>query len=520
MTTRKKLPIGIQTFENLILEGYAYVDKTRFVQELAGTAKYFFLSRPRRFGKSLFLSTLKAAFEGKRDLFQGLYLYDNWDWDRTNPVIHISFGSGVMRSVEELHSSFSYLLDEHEQIHGIQSGYTDLKNRFADLIKQTQTKYGQQVVVLIDEYDKPILDSIHRTDMAVAIREELKNFYSVLKDADPYLRLVFITGVSKFSKVSLFSGLNNLKDLTVDERFATICGHTRPEIEATFTDYLSGVDLDEVMRWYNGYSWLGEKVCNPFDILLYLDSRQFRNYWFETATPTFLIRLLEAGNYPVPELNNLKVGETILGSFDVDRIEVETLLFQTGYLTIKSQEMLGGMRRYTLGYPNQEVRQSLADYILGYFTNTVSDRINNAFALYEALDTNDFERLHGIFHAFFASIPYDWYAKNQAAKYEAYYASIVYCYFAATGIDVQPQLHTNRGRLDLVVRFGKRVYLIEFKVVELCGAGRALEQIEATGYAEGFAGQEVYLVGVEFSSQDRNIVRFEWKRAGERAEGR
>ena len=513
MTTRKKLPIGIQTFEKLILEGYTYVDKTNHISLLArNSGGYFFLSRPRRFGKSLLVSTLKAAFEGKRELFQGLYLYDHWDWDQTNPVIHISFGSGVMRSVEELQDTFSYLLDKHERIHGIQSGYADLKNRFADLIQQTHAKYDRPVVVLIDEYDKPILDSIHRTETAVAIREELKNYYSVLKDADPYLRLVFITGVSKFSKVSLFSGLNNLKDLTVDDRCGTICGYTRPELERDFAPWLNGVDLEEVMRWYNGYSWLGEKVCNPFDILLFLDSRQYRNYWFETATPTFLIRLLEAGNYPVPELNELKVSESILGSFDIDRIEIETLLFQTGYLTIKSLEILGGMRRYTLGYPNQEVRQSLADYILGYFTNTVIERSRNAFSLYEALEANDFERLHGLFHAFFASIPYDWYAKNQAAKYEAYYASIVYCYFAATGVEVQPQLHTNRGRLDLVVRFKERVYLIEFKVVELCGPGQAMEQMQAKGYAEQFTGQEVYLLGVEFSSRDRNIVRFEWKR--------
>jgi hypothetical protein len=512
MTIRKKLPIGIQTFENLILEGYTYVDKTNFVLDLALEAKYFFLSRPRRFGKSLLVSTLKAAFEGKRELFQGLYLYDHWDWEQTNPVIHISLGSGVMRSVEELQDTFSYLLDKHERIHGIQSGYADLKNRFADLIQQTHAKYDRPVVVLIDEYDKPILDSIHRTETAVAIREELKNYYSVLKDADPYLRLVFITGVSKFSKVSLFSGLNNLEDLTVRPEFSTICGYTRPELERDFAPWLSGVDLEEVMRWYNGYSWLGEKVCNPFDILLFLRTKTFSNHWFETATPTFLIRLLEAGNYPVPELNELKVSESILGSFDIDRIEIETLLFQTGYLTIKSLEILGGMRRYTLGYPNQEVRQSLADYILGYFTNTVIERSRNAFSLYEALEANDFERLHGVFHAFFASIPYDWYAKNQAAKYEAYYASIVYCYFAATGVEVQPQLHTNRGRLDLVVRFKDRVYLIEFKVVELCGPGQAMEQMQAKGYAEQFAGQEVYLLGVEFSSLERNIVRFDWKR--------
>ena len=214
----------------------------------------------------------------------------------------------------------------------------------------------------------------------------------------------------------------------------------------------------------------------------------------------------------VPELNSLQVGESLLGSFDVDHIEVETLLFQTGYLTIKNLETLGGMRRYTLGYPNQEVRQSLADYILRYFTRATLEQQRNAFSLYEILEANALEELGRLFHAFFASIPSEWYKKNQTAGYEAYYASIVYCYFAATGIDVRPEVHANKGRMDLEVRFEDRVYLIEFKVIEQAGEGRSLDQIKARGYAEQFAGQEVYLIGVEFSSEERNVVRFDWER--------
>ena len=511
----KKLPIGIQTFENLIEEGYAYVDKTRFVAEIVAQNKYYFLSRPRRFGKSLFLSTLKSAFEGKRELFQGLYLYDNWDWEETHPVVHISFGSGVMRSVEELKETFKEILARNCRYHGIDKlESSSLKGQLFEFLELISGKYSTSVVVLIDEYDKPILDSIHKPDLAMEIREELKNYYSVLKESDPYLRLVFITGVSKFSKVSLFSGLNNLKDITLDTRYSALCGYTQHELEAVFVDYLDGVDLDEVRTWYNGYNWLGEKVYNPFDILLYLDRKQFSNYWFESATPTFLLKLLQARQYPVPELNSLKVGEGLLGSFDVDLIEVENLLFQTGYLTFAGQETLGGMRRYTLCYPNQEVRQSLADYILSYFTTTPVVQQNNAFSLYETLESNDFERLHELFHTFFASIPYDWYKKQQAAKYEAYYASIVYCYFAATGMDVRPEVHTNRGRIDLVVRFKSRVYLIEFKVLEQCGPGKALEQIKTKGYQEQFKGREIYLIGVEFSSEERNITQFAWKRHG------
>ena len=230
---------------------------------------------------------------------------------------------------------------------------------------------------------------------------------------------------------------------------------------------MKDTDIAKVKTWYNGYSWLGEKVYNPFDILLFLKKKAFSNYWFETATPTFLIKLLQSNNYFVPELNNLKAGEKLLGSFDADQLQVETMLFQTGYLTIHDLQIMGGMRRYTLGYPNQEVRQSLADYILGYFTHTTVEQEKNAFALYEALEKNNFDALHKLFHAFFASIPYDWYKKQQTANYEAYYASIVYCYFAATGIDVRPEVHSNKGRIDLIVRFKNRIYIIEFKVIEL-----------------------------------------------------
>ena len=509
----KGLPIGIQTFEKLIQENYVYVDKTRYVSIL-GKGGYYLLSRPRRFGKSLFLSTLKAAFEGKRDLFKGLYLYDNWNWDETNPAILISFGSGVMRSVQDLRIRFGSILEDIGENYELKTTKQDLRELFLQIVRLLYKKTGQKVVILVDEYDKPILDNIHNTDLAVEIREELKNYYSVIKDCDPYIRLAFITGVSKFSKVSLFSGLNNLKDITIDERFSTLCGYTQKELEEVFADRLSDVDLDEVKKWYNGYSWLGEKVYNPFDILLYLDSKQFQNYWFESATPTFLLKLLFSGKYMVPELNSLQVGDSLLGSFDIDRIKVETLLFQTGYLTIHNLEIMGGMRRYTLGYPNQEVRQSLADYILGYFTNTTVEQQKNAFSLYEALEANDFDRLREIFHAFFASIPYDWYKEQQTAGYEAYYASIVYCYFAATGIDVRPEVHSNKGRLDLVVRFENRVYVIEFKVTEQCGEGNALEQIKTKGYGEQFTGDEVYLLGVEFSSQKRNIETFEWEKAG------
>jgi hypothetical protein len=288
----RKLPIGIQSFVDIRTENYYYVDKTPFVHRLVETGKYYFLSRPRRFGKSLFLDTLRQAFLGKKELFEGLYLEKNWDWSVSYPVVYISFGAGVIKSTEELVETCFYLLRRHAEDYDLKLTEKLYNKRFEELIYKLYRQSGQKVVVLIDEYDKPILDNIERREVAAEIREALKNFYSVIKDADPYLKFCFITGVSKFSKVSIFSGLNNLEDITLSESFAILCGYTQEELEAVFADRLKGVDLDEVRRWYNGYNFLGEPVYNPFDILLFLKEKRFRFYWFETGTPTFLTKLM------------------------------------------------------------------------------------------------------------------------------------------------------------------------------------------------------------------------------------
>ena len=507
----KKLPIGIQTFEKMIHQGFCYVDKTPFIKRLVDQGEYYFLSRPRRFGKSLFLSTLKSAFSGQKELFQGLFLERNWDWKVIYPVVHISFGAGVVQNKKDLYNNFDYILNDHARKYGISYTYEDPKNRFAQLIQTLYEMFKMHVVVLVDEYDKPILDNISDTQTAVTIREELKNIYSVIKDSDPYIKFAFITGVSKFSKVSLFSGLNNLNDITIESPYSAICGYTQQDLETVFADRLEGVNLDEVKKWYNGYNWLGEEVYNPFDILLYLRNKEFRSYWFETGTPTFLIQLLEEKQYFIPDIENIKASERIIGSFDVDRLEIETLLFQTGYLTIKSVRKIINTNQFILGYPNSEVKQSLTDSILYFLTSATVEKENNKFAIFEAISNNDFDLLKRTFHAFFASIPHEWYRKNQISHYEGYYASIVYCYFASLGLDVKPEDPTNHGQIDLAIRFENRIYLLEFKVVELTGAGSALKQIKEKKYHEKYAGRDVYLVGIEFSHEDRNIVNFEWE---------
>jgi len=517
----KKLPIGIQSFVNMRTEAdYYYVDKTRYVVELAEKGKYFFLSRPRRFGKSLFLDTLRQAFFGRKELFAGLYIEHHWDWEQRYPVIHISFGSGVMKDLDELTLVFQDILGRIVEQEGLSLSGHALRSRFLETIERLYKKYNRKVVILIDEYDKPILDNIDKPQTAIEIREGLKNFYSVIKDSDEFLKFVFITGVSKFSMVSLFSGLNNLQDLTLDPMAAALCGYRHEELLNTFADRLKGVDLEALRQWYDGYNFLGDRVYNPFDILLFLDSKEFRNYWFETGSPSFLIKLITQNQYPMPNLERVEAFESLLSSFDIDRIHLETILFQTGYLTIDEKNTIGTKIKYRLKYPNVEVKSSLADYILDYFTQAPSAKVDYQSRLYDILLSAELSGLKEVFQSFFASIPYDWYRKNDFSRYEAYYASIFYCYFTALGLDVTAEQMTNKGRIDMVVRFGKRVFLLEFKVVEIDGtSNKAIEQIRKMRYWERYLGkaEEIYLIGVEFSSTDRNIVGFEWERvdAGE-----
>jgi len=513
---RKKLPIGIQTFSNLIREGYCYVDKTALIHRLVEEGKYYFLSRPRRFGKSLLISTLKSLFRGERELFASLAIENEWDWSRCHPVIHISFGGGLMDSVAALEKTLQAQLHEHDEHYGVATKNSEgAALQFRQLIRLLRQKFDQPVVVLIDEYDKPILDNLvaDRDEMAIAVRDQLKGFYSVIKDSDEHLRFALLTGVSKFSKVSLFSGLNNLEDITLSTDYATICGYTESELTDTFGDWLDGVDRNALRRWYNGYNFDGERVYNPFDVLLYLKSRQFRNYWFETGNPSFLLRLLQQQRYHAPDLGRLEANESLLSAFDVDRIPLETLMFQTGYLTIIQREQVGESYFYRLGWPNQEVRQSFHGSLLDQLTHVDAPQCSSSIALYRALESGNIEALRDIFHGFFAAIPHDWYRKNQMANYEGYYCSIVYCYFVALGLDVTAEDSTNRGRIDLTVKLGKRIFIIEFKVVEMTDNGSALKQIEDKGYGDKYRGQgEVWLIGVAFSSQDRNIVGFERKK--------
>jgi Protein of unknown function (DUF1703)./Predicted AAA-ATPase. len=507
----KLLPIGIQTFRDIIEGGFYYVDKTQFIPKL--TSKYYFLSRPRRFGKSLFLDTLKEAFSGNKELFKGLYLYDNWDWNKKYPVIKISFGGGSVRTPKALINHMSFILKNASQDHQIELKESIPDKQFYELIKSLSEKRGSQVVVLIDEYDKPILDAIENIEVAKENREILKDFYSVLKDADPYLKLVFLTGVSRFSKVSIFSGLNQLQDITLNEEFSTVCGYTQSELESVFEDRLKDFDKEKIKVWYNGYSWLGESVYNPFDILLLFSEKRFRAFWFETGTPTFLIKMFMKNRYYIPELENLEVGEEILSNLDVDNIRVENLLFQAGYLTIK--EFLEEDGVYILSYPNLEVRKSLNNALLFYLDFDASRITKTELNIKQILKEKNIDKLKDAIYTFFASIPHDWYRKNDIDSYEGFYTSIVYALFNGAGLNVIAEDNTNKGQIDLSVFNQDSVYIIEFKVVEDEEEYKALKQIKEKRYYEKYIGkyQEIYLIGIEFSKKDKNIVSFEWEKA-------
>ncbi len=509
---RRSLPIGIQTFREIREGDYYYVDKTGFALRLINEGKYYFLSRPRRFGKSLFLDTLAEIFTGNQGLFQGLEAEHRWDWSRRYPVIRLSFGGGVIQSRDELNRRILALLRKNQEALGVPcSDQTDIVGCFSELIEGAHAATSERVVVLVDEYDKPILDNITNPEMARAMRDGLRNLYSVIKDSDAHIRFAFLTGVSKFSKVSLFSGLNNLKDITVDARYSALCGYTEADLDQVFAPELAGLDRDQIRAWYNGYNWLGEAVYNPFDLLLLFDAREFRPWWFETGTPTFLVDVLTQRGFFTPRLAHLRADEALLSAFDVDQLAPEALLWQTGYLTFTGSRQIGARWEYSLGYPNLEVSAALNDSLAKAFIGQPGQASELASRLYDILVVADVEALRQHIASLFAAIPHQWHDTNPIARYEGYYASVFYSHLAALGLDLVPEDASHQGRLDLRLRFNGHIWLFEFKVVELAPEGAALQQIKKRGYADKYRaeGLPIHLIGIEFSRERRSLVGFE-----------
>jgi hypothetical protein len=504
----KKLSVGISDFKELIQGNYIYVDKTEYIYKLINSGKYYFLSRPRRFGKSLLISTVEYLFDGEKELFKGLYIQDKFNWEEVYPVIRIDFSKDILkkedykkRVIQELEKNYI-----NNGIEMLEKGEDEI-SLFEKLIITIYKSYGKQVVVLIDEYDKPILDLIEDIKQAEEVRKQLKAFYSVLKGLDKYIRFVLITGVSKFSKVSLFSGLNQLKDISLDTRYGNICGYTQNELEFYFKDYLQDLNLDEIKEWYNGYYFLQDTLYNPFDILLYLDTKKFKNYWYETGKTEFLFKLLKNKDYQLPYLNKVYYTNEILDKFDLEYISIEALMFQTGYLTIKEIKKIDEEEVYILDYPNKEVRQSFNRELLFYITNEYqTDRTSK---LKIAILQENIEEIKHQLNIFFSSISYE------ILKNEYVYQAAIYGLIYSTGFNIIIEDNTSKGRIDLTIIVNNSiVYILEFKVIQdEKEKGNALNQIIQKEYYKKYLNYDkIYIIGIEFDKTNKQIANFEYQK--------
>lgn len=512
---KKQLPIGIQTFAQLVQENYYYVDKTRQILELIETGKFIFLSRPRRFGKSLTLDTIAELFSGNQALFSGLYAETHWNWTNKYPVIRFNFAKGVAKSTASMVELLTSQLQQNAKQYGVElADFLGVGTLFDDLINKIVEKHQQKAVILIDEYDKAILDNLENADIAIQMRDILRDFYSVIKGQDANIRFAMLTGVSKFSKINLFSGLNNLYDATLDKQFSDLCGYTQSELENVFAPELGGVNLAELKNWYNGYNWTGESVYNPFDILLFFSNQErlYKPYWFETGSPTFLIDKLVNEKIDLAKISQDISDDMLLSKFDVGDISPIALMFQTGYLTIdKVINTFDGVG-YKLKYPNKEVQQSLNTILLRRYLHKHESGSTLRSHLYEALIQHDIERMQLVLKAFFASIPHDWHRNNNIAYYEGYWASVFYAYFASLGLPIITEDATSMGNIDMTLLVGDYVYIFEFKVVgknvKESPLGLALAQIIDRDYAKKYQGQgkTIYQIGVEFNQDNREVV--------------
>ena len=508
----KKLPTGIQTFSEIREDTYAYVDKTKDIYKLIENGKYYFLSRPRRFGKSLLIDTISELFLGSKKYFEGLYIYDKWDWETKYPVINISFGGGVFSSseltVRSIRNKLKRILKE---LKVACDDSEDISDCFMEIIRTASSKYGRKVVVLVDEYDKPIIDVITNKAVAKENRNILGSFYAAIKDSDRYIKFAMLTGVSKFFKGNLFSSLNNLTDITMDSAYGTIAGYTEHDLDTVFAEHLKGADRERVNRWYNGYNYFAESIYNPFDILQFIGQRYlFKNYWWETGNPNFLIEMLKKSNFYIPDLENLIVEEEALNAFDVEKIELVALLWQTGYLTFKKREMLESGIEYTLKIPNMEIQNSINTLLLTYLVNE-NLNLPKKSLLNRILSAGDLPGLEKSLKALFAAIPYNNYTKNIMAQYEGYYSSVIYTFMAGLGFDIVGEDVTSRGRIDLTVKTKSAVYILEFKVDS---DEDPVKQIKERRYYEKYrsGNKTVYMVGIKFDSEARNISDFTWEK--------
>mgnify|MGYP002397507443 CR=1 FL=1 len=518
----KKLPIGIQTFSKIRDDNYLYVDKTQHIHRLITSGDYFFLSRPRRFGKSLTLSTIREIYEGNKALFEGLWIENQWDWSRVRPVVHIQFNS-IGYVSNGLEPALNNTLEKEAMRHGITLTEPSYDQRFMELLEKLAGLKGK-VVLLIDEYDKPLIDYLEKDQLPTAFEHQriLKNFYSILKSADPYLEFLLITGVSKFSKVSVFSDLNNLRDITLSPPFGNLVGYTQAELEHYFKEWLEHTLenwpgqtreslLEQIRQWYNGYTWnLKDFVYNPFSILNFFADGTFQDYWFKSGTPSFLIKKLREQAYF--NLNDLQASAQIFESYTLDTLDIRSLLFQTGYLTIKGIESEFGL--YHLDYPNREVEQAMHNHLIAALLHRQpADSVSPVVQLREAFLKNEPARAIATINALLKDVP----SHLLDDKGEHFYHALVHLHFRYLGLFMQSEVHTSDGRMDAVVHTPERIFVLEFKIGQ--SAAIALQQIREKGYADKFLleNKPITAIGINFDPERRGVS--DWEAVEVRDEG-
>jgi len=529
----KKLPLGLQTFRRIIEGDYVYVDKTQYVYNLINDASYYFLSRPRRFGKSLLLDTIAEAFGGDRELFSGLWIYDS-DYDfAKHPVIRLDMSNIPNDTPEILKYGICEELVSRAGKEGLELAGDEPAVLFKRLIEGLHGKYSQRVVVLIDEYDKPILDHINALEIADGNRQVLRGFYGILKSMDAYLRLTFITGVTKFTKTSIFSGLNNLRDITMMKEYAGICGIPTGELEKHFGEHIAYLGQDdyfdqyesiahEILAWYDGYSWDGKtRLLNPYSLLGFFDAGVFKGHWYATGTPWFLIEMIRKKPESYLGLKNLEISEEMLDTFDVEKLEIEPLLFQTGYLTVKEVVRTREAPLYVLDIPNHEVRAAFSRQVVAAFTGRSEMQANkDKKEIAEALKAGDLQLVLELLRGLFASIPYQLHIKK-----EAYYHSIFFAAMMMLSYDMRVEVSVSRGRIDALLELVDRVYIMEFKYTD-CPENAdnerkqklfadtlddAMGQIEGKGYANKYRGSTKTVQKVAFAFLGRDEIEMRVK---------
>ncbi|AIN93321.1 ATPase AAA [Treponema putidum] len=529
----RKIPIGIQSFEKMRNDKYLYIDKTKYVYNLVRTSSPYFLSRPRRFGKSLFLSTLKAYFLGQKELFKGLYIEKaeekRAEIEKTEawveyPVFYLDFNVGQYELKEALAESLDYFLKKQEKIYGLTNEGDSFGKRFQSLIEAAYNKTGKQAVILVDEYDKPLLQTMGVNEaLNEEYRNTLKAFYSVIKTCDQYIRFAFLTGVTKFSKVSIFSDLNNLQDISMLNDYAEVCGLTQDEIENTFKPEIERLAgniknsydkmIEELKKRYDGYKFsvLGESVYNPFSILSTLNAGELKNYWFATGTPTFLVNYLKDAHYNVPNLDgNVELNEAGIELYRADAKNPLPILFQSGYLTIKEYIEEGNL--YRLGFPNDEVRYGFLENLLPAYCSLRPDETGvSIWEFVEDVRAGKVDEFMERMQAIIAGVPYDNLPKDKLKLREQNYQTAVYLIFKLMGQFVQTEIYCLKGRADCIVQTKDSIYIFEFKLMSAGSAEDAIAQIKEKGYADQFKtmGKKIILIGSSFDEEERTIG--DWK---------